>query len=228
MLLDLPFDGATGLERPEYYYTWSSVNDINNTNAELCLKLVESVFAECPSIVKQLIQSCDENGRSVYNITHPNVKALFNEILFFCGRYELQEGPPLHVSATSIVIHATDHNIAQYYEKVFDEKMMDCYDDREGLTFKEFCEVFERIADCGLFQVSSGGRGGIGSLPTDDCFTDDCFEIPSIHGFNNISSSSNFTSNASISTNGPVLTSIYSCEMLQSLFHTSLITTSQS
>jgi serine/threonine protein kinase len=48
-------------------------------------------------------------GREAILIAHAEVQQLMYGYIFFCGRYELAGGPPIHHSATAVVIAATDH-----------------------------------------------------------------------------------------------------------------------
>ena len=51
----------------------------------------------------------DENKRVALNLTDDNTKHLLQSYIYFCGRYEITAGPPVHQSATSVVVYAKDH-----------------------------------------------------------------------------------------------------------------------
>ena len=89
--------------------------------ADLCLSVVQRVFERHPSIVKQLAFATDSFGRVALNITHGIVRDYIQSRIFFCGRYELQAGAPIHRSATAVVMHALDHGVHRYYERAFSE-----------------------------------------------------------------------------------------------------------
>jgi hypothetical protein len=67
-------------------------------SADLCLSVVQRVFEKHPTIVKQLAFATDAFGRVALNITHGAVRDFIQSRIFFCGRYELQEGPNTEVA----------------------------------------------------------------------------------------------------------------------------------
>jgi ankyrin repeat protein len=118
--MDLPFhkDGATNSTHCD---SWTLVLDIATSaiSESVCLSLVQSVFAKHPGIVRQLAFAQDSFGRMAINITHRSVSQFMGSQIFFCGRYELQEGPPIHRSATAVVMYARDHGVVEEYKATF-------------------------------------------------------------------------------------------------------------
>jgi len=107
LLADLPTfhskarDQVSGL-------SWTSIMDYPNISIERIKFLVRSVFEMFPSDVHQLAHAKDAKGREAISICHAEVRALMNEYLLFLKRFELQQGQPVHKSATSIVYYAWD------------------------------------------------------------------------------------------------------------------------
>ena len=61
----------------------------------------------------------DEQGREAISLCHASVRAEFERRIYFYGRYELQEGPAIHCSATALVIFTDDHGAVGEYERIF-------------------------------------------------------------------------------------------------------------
>jgi Ca2+-binding EF-hand superfamily protein len=49
----------------------------------------------------------------------PRIKEALQSRLLFMGRYQLQSGPPLHKSATCVVVNAEDFNASEDYKQAF-------------------------------------------------------------------------------------------------------------
>lgn len=69
--------------------------------------------------VKVYLFNRDKAGRKVYDIAHKDVRDVMNKYLLFCGRFEVDEGYPLHISATSIVLLANDFSVMDLYSEAF-------------------------------------------------------------------------------------------------------------
>lgn len=72
-------------------------------------------------VVKQLLFNQDKEGRRVYDIANEPLKDVINNYLLFCGRFEVEDGYPLHISDTSVVVLANDHSIVTSYRDTFDK-----------------------------------------------------------------------------------------------------------
>ena len=46
-------------------------------------------------------------------------RAIMRNTLYFCGRFDIEKGPPVHRSATSIVVIAKDFDVVKDYRSVF-------------------------------------------------------------------------------------------------------------
>ena len=63
-----------------------------------------------PESVELLALTLDEHGRRAVDIATPLCKGEILKRLFLCGRFEIKDGPPLHMSGTSRVHYAIDHD----------------------------------------------------------------------------------------------------------------------
>ncbi|KAF0704611.1 hypothetical protein As57867_007285, partial [Aphanomyces stellatus] len=106
------------VQRQDYSYSWASFMDVTHpvdVNVRLsCLKsiLKDEKFAACSQeLLRELAFGKDKHGREVIQITDAATRNYLNDRLFFCGRYEIFEGPPVHVSNTAVVVMAYDHCI---------------------------------------------------------------------------------------------------------------------
>jgi serine/threonine protein kinase len=90
-----------------------ALHDILDANSPLdpqfVRKLVQAIFSTHPNIAHDLANSVDAAGRRAMNIAHKDVRLLIQSFIFFCGRYEIAKGAPLHRSGTSVVVLASDH-----------------------------------------------------------------------------------------------------------------------
>jgi len=61
----------------------------------------------------------DRTGRSAFDIAVPSIKDALKLKLLFLGRYEIGTGPPVHKSATCVMIRASDERAEEDYRKQF-------------------------------------------------------------------------------------------------------------
>lgn len=81
----------------------SSTN--NHHTGDVC-----KVLDKYPKHIKALADVKDKSERSAIGIACPQYRAAIMERLFFYKRFELNEGPPAHMSDTCILILAIDHD----------------------------------------------------------------------------------------------------------------------
>jgi len=104
----LPFDTVTGellpvdLDRPGWV-------DAVQHDEEVIARAVEIVLEKYPRNVRELTSAVDAKGRCCLDIASPTCKVMMLRKLYLHGRYEVQQGPPEHRSATSAVYFAKDH-----------------------------------------------------------------------------------------------------------------------
>jgi serine/threonine protein kinase len=67
----------------------------------------------------------DVDGRKSHLVASTSNRRILLPYVYFCGRYDILEGPPLHRSATSIVVLADDHEVAKDYRYVFNKYRYD-------------------------------------------------------------------------------------------------------
>jgi ankyrin repeat protein len=102
LLLGEPY-GMTGK-------SWISLLDCKTLPEGDCAGIVEHVFDKLPwDKISELCHYKDKSGREAITIAHAHVQVCMRRYLHFCGRYALSSGPPIHVSATSRVVHSVDH-----------------------------------------------------------------------------------------------------------------------
>ena len=75
--------------------------------------------------IYDLCHSKDEQNRVVIQFCSEHVRKFLIKFLYFCGRYELVPGPPIHCSATAIVVAFNDHGCMKEYELAFTEVLGD-------------------------------------------------------------------------------------------------------
>ncbi|KAF0716669.1 hypothetical protein As57867_002715, partial [Aphanomyces stellatus] len=125
--VDFPVEVQDGnlVQRQDYSYSWASFMDVTHpvdVKVRLsCLKAIlkDEKFASCrQELLRELAFGKDKHGREVIQITDAASRNYLNDRLFFCGRYEIFEGPPVHISKTAVVVMAYDHGIcAQLFQQ---------------------------------------------------------------------------------------------------------------
>ncbi|KAK1747210.1 serine/threonine-protein kinase [Skeletonema marinoi] len=71
--------------------------------------------------IHTLAYVCDAEDRSTLGIALSEARAAIYEHLLFCGRYELNIGPPEHRTATSVILRAQDLDDIADYDAIFDK-----------------------------------------------------------------------------------------------------------
>ena len=115
VLADLPISSDPECADPveEHGHSWSIIIAKSTQAPAKWKPVIEAVFKAQPSVQHclALAHSKDRNHRTVFNLATHEVQQIMTRYMFFCGRYELQHGPPIHRSATAVVIAATDHSL---------------------------------------------------------------------------------------------------------------------
>ncbi|RQM29188.1 hypothetical protein B5M09_011682 [Aphanomyces astaci] len=104
------------------------------------------LFAQVPRthVVRRLMAAPDEHGRPAIDAADADVRAFLTNQLYFLGRYELLlDAPPVHVSATSVVVLAYDHGM---YAQVFEEEAEGDVNDGYLLDLNGFCNCLRALA----------------------------------------------------------------------------------
>ncbi|KAF0683085.1 Aste57867_24865 [Aphanomyces stellatus] len=127
LLKDLPIDVLNGqvVLRDSHSYSWTTFLDLARavpTDVRLsCVKAIFNLEQFAPvarDLCRTLAFMKDQNGREAIHTTDAATREYLYGLLFFCGRYDIFDGPPVHVSATAVVVTAFDHGICS---QVFQE-----------------------------------------------------------------------------------------------------------
>ncbi|ETW01979.1 serine/threonine protein kinase [Aphanomyces invadans] len=126
LLRDLPVHVANGVLRSNesHSYSWSKFLDSSvAVPPSVRIDTIRSLhtFASVvdnAELIKELAYAKDEHGRDALHTTDATTREFLKGVIHFCGRYDIFDGPPIHVSATAVVVHAYDHGICM---QVFDE-----------------------------------------------------------------------------------------------------------
>ncbi|KAF0684906.1 Aste57867_23150 [Aphanomyces stellatus] len=129
LLRDLPIevlpDGGV-VEREAQSFSWTTFLDTSlAVDADVRVATVRAIFNHKTfrhvqnkhDLRRELAYSKDCHGRDALHLTDAATRQVFKEELFFCARYELSTGPPIHVSDSSVVVHAFDYGI---FKQVFE------------------------------------------------------------------------------------------------------------
>ncbi|KAF0694395.1 Aste57867_14735 [Aphanomyces stellatus] len=132
LMLDLPLtlNDDHLLPRQDHAFSWAAFLDVTvPIPQEVRLSCIKSILARetksscSKELLHELAFAKDKHGRDVLQITDEVTRSYFHDLLFFCGRYQIFEGPPIHVSNTSAVVMAYDHGIcAQVFSKFANSK----------------------------------------------------------------------------------------------------------
>ena len=94
-----------------------------NMNVEEGQNVVQKItnfIGDCEEkIVEKLAYFKDFMGRLAFDYAIPEIKVAIQERLLFLGRYDFVKGPPLHKSATCVVLKAYDEKAEDDYRKMF-------------------------------------------------------------------------------------------------------------
>ncbi|RQM26359.1 hypothetical protein B5M09_002742 [Aphanomyces astaci] len=147
LLGDLPLrvEGGSVVRRHDHLHTWSQYLDVGTpVDKGVRLEAVQRLIRHPdlrhhPSVARELAMTTDREGRTVLQTTDAATRDLLNGYLFFCGRYEIVDGPPIHISATAVVVHAFDHGL---FKQLFDLHATGAFDgaskDGPNLTEHEY------------------------------------------------------------------------------------------
>ncbi|RHY19324.1 hypothetical protein DYB32_010242, partial [Aphanomyces invadans] len=143
---DLPFCIETTTSppsldiNPDYSYSWVefldpdlSVSDEVSKDAVVQALLDHDHFSLCSrtEIVRALIKSKDRQLRDAIDTADMELRHFVTSQQYFLKRYELLDGPPVHMSSTAVVLLAYDHGMC---DQVFDS----CADDDGTLDLNGF------------------------------------------------------------------------------------------
>jgi len=97
--------------------------------------------------VEMLAYAKDHNSRQAIDVSIKSLKEAFSGRLSFLGRYELEKGPPIHMSATCVVIKAQDAKMEDFYEGEFNEYTENGDSVMSKSKFKVALQALDLISD---------------------------------------------------------------------------------
>jgi len=87
-----------------------------------------------------LVRYADQNCKAL-----PAVESVMKSYILFCGRYDLQPGPPMHRSATAVVLMAEDKGRDRYYKSKF---LQYCSPSKDTGSIDDSSLSLAQFADC--------------------------------------------------------------------------------
>ncbi|KAF0719424.1 Aste57867_1057 [Aphanomyces stellatus] len=119
LVRDLPFEMVNGrILARNHCFSWTTLLDlacdISSDVRRSCIQAIvdhPNFAAVAKEWLHALAFARDQNERRAIDTTDATTRKYLHDRLFFCGRYELFDGPPVHVSPTSVVAMAYDHEI---------------------------------------------------------------------------------------------------------------------
>ena len=113
------------------------LSDLSSEDCNL-LQLSLDLIQSCPlSVAEALARAVDFTGREAIDLAVPEIKKALQSRLLFLGRYELFKGPPIHKSATCVVIKAYDDHAEDDYREKFKEFVKEFADSSTNRISKE-------------------------------------------------------------------------------------------
>ena len=83
----------------------------------------------------------DANNRAAVDVASKPIRKVIESVIFFCGQYSIHHGPPLHMSATAVVVFADDFRVDAIYEKAFNEVVKTTGGTMDQHAFKKALEA---------------------------------------------------------------------------------------
>ncbi|ETV96423.1 serine/threonine protein kinase [Aphanomyces invadans] len=148
---------------PDHNFSWATFVDpsavtLNDSIAKETVvdALVDSILADATAIsrahvMQALLASTDQHNRPVVALADASLVTFMKSQTYLAGRYEIADGPPIHIGAASVIVQAVDHGM---YAQVFDE-----YADDDGVlnvdAFVDCNHVLCKLAP-GSFVAGAG------------------------------------------------------------------------
>ncbi|KAF0685733.1 Aste57867_22432 [Aphanomyces stellatus] len=143
LLGDFPFQSGGGdifIPTEKTSFSWSTFLDSSvkvepNIRIETIQRLLSHpTFATVSNkllLVRQLAFTKDQQGREALHTTDATTRDFLKGLMHFCGRYEIFDGPPIHISPTAVVVNAYDHGICL---QLFNEHAENGFLDEKGFV----------------------------------------------------------------------------------------------
>lgn len=110
MALTLPISPSTGEPNLNHGFGWTFLLSETDDEYLEAVELILDLFQGNITWLQRLCDTTDEVGRLARDIATPKCRQALGTRLHFFGRYQLQPGPPAHISSNSIVRFAVDHH----------------------------------------------------------------------------------------------------------------------
>ena len=65
--------------------------------------------------IEAIVRFKDKKGQLLQDVIEHDIKAILFKRIIFLGQFKLEDGSPIHKSATELVLKATDLNTNEYY-----------------------------------------------------------------------------------------------------------------
>ena len=92
-----------------------SPSTADNSQLQKLFALLMEKIKFLVSAYPELASAKDANGRIAVDIASKPMRKIIESVVFFCGQYCIQPGPPIHKSATAVVVFAEDFKVDDEY-----------------------------------------------------------------------------------------------------------------
>ena len=121
---DLPFscDPPPCSPRPGHSFSWALLLDkaaMSSLSESATLDLVRKICESHAELVRPLATATNREGQPAIAMSWGAVRDYLYSFVYFCGRYEIENGAPLHRSVKTLVVRASDHRPATMYGDTF-------------------------------------------------------------------------------------------------------------
>jgi len=69
--------------------------------------------------IEAIVRFKEKKGQLLQDVIEHDIKAILFKRIIFLGQFKLEDGSPIHKSATALVLKATDLNTDEYYLDFF-------------------------------------------------------------------------------------------------------------
>jgi hypothetical protein len=171
VLTDLPYelvvkDGANSIKSRAHNFSLTrflAKESGYKIPADIQLKIATEVLEYCHQQDSRwavsLVRYTEKNCKAL-----PEVESLMKSYVLFCGRFDLQPGPPMHRSATAVVLMAEDKGRDRYFKTKFLEHCLSS-DSGNCLSLTAFVECLTAMS-C---SVITGNRSASAAEILSEC-----------------------------------------------------------
>ena len=136
-------EGSSLLRQKQFWFEFLTSG--SDHRFELLQALIESYpTAERTAVAKTVADLQFGGVKCMGAITDEKCQQYLRDLVCFCGRYQLEEGPPVHISATSIVVKAKDHR-APSVADAFKQALLSDLGSTDQLEYAGFCQALSTL-----------------------------------------------------------------------------------